>query len=316
MRDNIDTGLERRPPHLGLEDAPRPEWVDLPERSNTLAMHIIARLALTLGRPAARSLLYPICLYFLIFSFKTRASSTKYLRKILSREPSFADTFRHYHTFAATLLDRVFLMDDQFSRFDVCVHDEDILTDMATRGEGCILLGAHMGSFEIIGALGRRKTGTKISFVMYEENARKLNSVLNAINPAHPLKVISLGKFDSMLKVESALNQGEFIGMLGDRTLQSEGSVACQFLGEQARFPSGPIHVAAILKRPIVLMFGLYRGDNRYDIYFERLIDTWHMPTLTHDLLLKRTLHRYVERVAHYCHDAPYNWNNFYDFWQ
>lgn len=316
MRGAIDSGLDGGPRKLAEEGQSRPEWVARPERGNTLALRFIVWVALTLGRPAARLLLYPVCLYFLIFSSASHAASTKYLRKVLTREPGLADAFRHCHTFAATLLDRVFLFNDQYAQFDVRVHDEDILGGMSARGEGCFLLGAHMGSFEIIRALGRRNTGARISLVMYEENARRFNSVLAAINPCLSLQVISLGRIDSMLKVETALNQGEFVGMLGDRTFQGEGTVACQFLGEPAHFPSGPFRLAAMLKRPMVLMFGLFRGGNRYDIHFERLVDTWQAPHAGRERLLERALRRYVERLEHYCRDAPYNWYNFYDFWK
>jgi predicted LPLAT superfamily acyltransferase len=300
----------------GVEGRPRPEWVVRPERSNTRAMRLMVWVALTLGRPAARLLLYPICVYFLTFSPASHAASTKYLRKVLNREPGIADAFRHCHAFAATLLDRVFLFNNQYTRFDVHVHNEDILAGMIARGEGCVLLGAHMGSFEIIRALGRHNTAARISLVMYEENSKKFNAVLRVINPDLSLQVISLGKVDAMLKVEAALKRGEIIGMLGDRTFQGEGTVACSFLGEQARFPSGPFRLAATLKQPLVMMFGLYRGGNRYDIYFERLVDTWKAPGATRDVLIEQALQRYAMRLEHYCRDAPYNWYNFYDFWR
>jgi predicted LPLAT superfamily acyltransferase len=314
-----DCGADERPP--GLPPAPamavpsHPEWVNRPERSNRLALRMIVWVALTLGRAAARALLYPICIYFLIFSPASLTASKKYLRKVLPRQPHPMDAFRHCHTFAACLLDRVFLFNDQYTRFDVRVHGEDLLAEMIARDEGCFLLGAHMGSFEIIRALGRRNTAARISLVMYEENARKFNMALGAINPALSLQVISLGKCDSMLKVEAALNGGEIVGMLGDRTFQNEGTIACPFLGEPARFPSGPFRLAAMLNRPMVLMFGLYRGGNRYDIYFERLVDTWQGPRAARDRLVEQALQRYVERLEHYCRDAPYNWYNFYDFW-
>ena len=250
-----------------------PEWVARPERSNTLALRAIVAIALTLGRRAARLLLYPVCVYFLLFSPSARAASTKYLRKVLGREPGLADAFRHCHTFAATLLDRVFLFNDQYARFDVRVHGEEILRGMMGDGCGCFLMGAHMGSFEIIRALGRLNTQVRISLVMYAENARKFNSVLAAVNPKLALQVIELGKVDSMLKVERALERGEIVGMLGDRTFRDEGTAAFRFLGEAAHFPTGPFRVAAMLQRPLVLMFGLYRGGNRYDIHFERLVD-------------------------------------------
>jgi len=293
-----------------------PEWVARPERSNTLALRAIVAIALTLGRRAARLLLYPVCVYFLLFSPSARAASTKYLRKVLGHEPGLADAFRHCHTFAATLLDRVFLFNDQYARFDVRVHGEEILRGMMADGRGCFLMGAHMGSFEIIRALGRLNTQVRISLVMYAENARKFNSVLAAVNPKLALQVIELGKVDSMLKVERALERGEIVGMLGDRTFRDEGTAAFRFLGEAAHFPTGPFRVAAMLQRPLVLMFGLYRGGNRYDIHFERLVDAWPASRVERKRTVAEAQRGYVARLEHHCRDAPYNWYNFYDFWK
>ena len=293
-----------------------PEWVARPERSNTLALRAIVAIALTLGRRAARLLLYPVCVYFLLFSPSARAASTKYLRKVLGHEPGLADAFRHCHTFAATLLDRVFLFNDQYARFDVRVHGEEILRGMMGDGCGCFLMGAHMGSFEIIRALGRLNTQVRISLVMYAENARKFNSVLAAVNPKLALQVIELGKVDSMLKVERALERGEIVGMLGDRTFRDEGTAAFRFLGEAANFPTGPFRVAAMLQRPLVLMFGLYRGGNRYDIHFERLVDAWPASRVERKRTVAEAQREYVTRLEHHCRDAPYNWYNFYDFWK
>jgi len=271
---------------------------------------------LTLGRRAARLLLYPVCVYFLLFSPSARAASTKYLRKVLGHEPGLADAFRHCHTFAATLLDRVFLFNDQYARFDVRVHGEEILRGMMADGRGCFLMGAHMGSFEIIRALGRLNTQVRISLVMYAENARKFNSVLAAVNPKLALQVIELGKVDSMLKVERALERGEIVGMLGDRTFRDEGTAAFRFLGEAAHFPTGPFRVAAMLQRPLVLMFGLYRGGNRYEIHFERLVDAWPASRVERKRTVAEAQREYVTRLEHHCRDAPYNWYNFYDFWK
>jgi len=293
-----------------------PEWVARPERSNTLALRAIVAIALTLGRRAARLLLYPVCVYFLLFSPSARAASTKYLRKLLGHEPGLADAFRHCHTFAATLLDRVFLFNDQYARFDVRVHGEEILRGMMGDGCGCFLMGAHMGSFEIIRALGRLNTRVRISLVMYAENARKFNSVLAAVNPKLALQVIELGKVDSMLKVERALERGEIVGMLGDRTFRDEGTAAFRFLGEAAHFPTGPFRVAAMLQRPLVLMFGLYRGGNRYEIHFERLVDAWPASRVECKRTVAEAQREYVTRLEHHCRDAPYNWYNFYDFWK
>lgn len=300
-----------------MRDRAAPEWVARPERSNTLAIRLIVWIALRLGRRVARLFLYPICLYFLFFAGAARIASRQYLRRVLGREPRLSDGFRHIHTFASTILDRVFLLNGRFDKFDVRVHLDDAARAMMHDRRGCILLGAHLGSFEITRAYADEIDGPPASVVMYEENAQKLNSVLNAINPDLAQQVIGLGRVDSMLRVEQALQRGEFIGILADRGLEHGGaSLTFDFLGEAARFPTGPLRMACMLKSPVLLMAGVYRGGNRYDLYFEQLVDTSVPAGLSRDELIRHTMQRYVAGIERHCRNAPYNWFNFYDFWK
>ena len=308
-------GVMPRPVDSHVDRQQAPDWVDRPERSNTLALRLMAWVAMALGRPVARLLLYPICLYFLPFSTRARSASSQYLSRVLGRNAHLADSFRHYHSFASVLLDRVFLLNDQSSRFDVRVHGAEIIDELVTAGEGCVLLGAHIGSFEIVRSGGRTR-GLKISMLMYEENARKVGAVLEAINPDLQMEIIALGRVDSILKVEAALARGEVVGMLADRTLKGGGTVSCHFLGQQARFPTGPIRIATMLNRPMALMFGLYRGGNRYEIHLERFAAPKQSGSQERDPTIEQLLQRYAERLEYYCRRAPYNWFNFYDFWR
>ena len=66
-------------------------WLEQRERSNDAALKFLVWLALGLGRPAGRLLLYPVCVYFLLFSPASLAASKKYLRNALRREPGLAD---------------------------------------------------------------------------------------------------------------------------------------------------------------------------------------------------------------------------------
>jgi predicted LPLAT superfamily acyltransferase len=63
-------------------------------------------------------------------------------------------------------------------------------------------------------------------------------------------------------------------------------------------------------------MLGLYRGGNRYDIYFEELADTRHTERAQRDRALAHAVRSYVARLEHYCRIAPYNWFNFHDVWK
>jgi len=272
-------------------------------------------LALALGRPVARLLLPAVSLCFLAASASDRAASREYLRRILGREPGLGDVFRHFHTFALTVLDRVYLLRGRVADFEVRVQGEDIVAELLDRGEGCLLMGSHLGSFEIIGAVGRRARVPRVRRVMYRRNAGHLSAAMAAINPEHAAQVIALGEHDSMLELDRALSEGDFAGILADRVLDDEDAVPLPFLGQPARFPRGPFQVAALLKRPVVLMIGLYRGGNRYDVYFERLADMSGAGRDQRGALVEDAMRRYVERLEHYCRLAPFNWFNFYDYW-
>ncbi|MNC90705.1 hypothetical protein D3C83_68350 [compost metagenome] len=71
-----------------------------------------------------------------------------------------------------------------------------------------------------------------------------------------------------------------------------------------------------MLEKPVVLMLGLYRGGNGYDIYFEELADTRQMSRAQRDRALADAVRNYVTRLEHYCRIAPYNWFNFHDVWK
>lgn len=291
------------------------KWVTHPERGNVWGIRFIVWFALTFGRRASRSLLYPICFYFIIFSVQARAASCNYLNRALGRRAKFRDIFQHHFFFAATILDRVFLLNGQSELFDVRVQDQALLETVVS-SEGCILIGAHVGSFEVLHMLGRNHGHFQTSMVMYEENAHKLNAVLKNINPQHNPSVISLGKIDSMLKIRETLERGECIGMLADRAISSEKMIPCEFLGGQINLPVGPFRLAAVLERPMFLMFGLYQGGNQYNIYLEHLADLQYVPHSERDAAIEQAAQQFAERLEHYCRAFPYNWFNFYDIWK
>ncbi len=306
MRRRLDDDLSGRQ---------RPAWATRPELSHAFAIRSGVRLALALGRPAAWLLLHVASLYYLATSAADRAASRQYLRKVLGREPGLTDLFRHFHSFATTILDRVYLLNGQYGRYHVRVHGEAIVAGMLARGEGCLLLGAHFGSFEIVRFLGHAARAPRVSLVMYEQGTKTLNAALNAINPNLAMRVIALGTVDSMLQLERALADGEFVGILADRIIGNESTVTRPFLGAPARFPDGAFRIAAMLQRPVVLMFGIYRGGSRYDIHFEVLADMSRVERADRERAIGDALQRYVARLEHYCRLAPYNWFNFYDYW-
>lgn len=291
------------------------DWTTRSERGALPLIKAGVWLALKLGRRAARVFLYPICLYFLISSTRSARSSRKYLTRVLGRRAGFADVFRHYLTFGACLLDRVFLLNEQIEEFEIRIHGEELVRNIQQSGNGCVLFGAHFGSFEVARAVGRRERNVPISLLMYEENARKIRASLAAINPSLATEVIGLGRLDSLITVADRLSRGHFIGVLADRNVDGKDLVRYDFLGTPAAFPQGPFRVAQLLRRPVVLMVGVYRGGRTYEVFFEPLAEASASRPRDAGAWIDEAMRRYIARLEHHCRAAPYNWFNFYDFW-
>ena len=291
-------------------------WAHTPERSNMVMLRVMTWISLRLGRRAGRVALHLIASYFLLFAPASRRASSNYLRLALGRPPRWRDLYQHFFTFAATIHDRVYLVNRRFDMFDFEVHGEDMLRRLLAGGKGLFMMGAHLGSFEVIRAIGRKDTDLRVAMVMHEDNAQKINAMLAVINPEAVQDIIGLGHIDSMLKVRERLDEGGVVGMLADRTPGNDTLYPVQILGINANLPSGPFRMAALLRRPVVFMTGLYLGGNRYAIHFDPLADFSTVARAQRDAAVEVAITRYAALLDQYCRKAPYNWFNFFDFWQ
>ena len=290
-------------------------WAQRPERSNLFWLRIMTWISLRLGRPAGRAVLRLIAGYFLLFAPAARRASRDYLRRVLGRPPSWRQQFRHFLAFAATIHDRVYLLNERFDLFDIRIEGRELIDQAVVHGKGVFLLGAHLGSFEVLRAVGRAQPGLRVAMVMYEENARKLNHMLAAINPRAAQDILPLGHLDSMLRVRERLDAGMLVGFLGDRSPGADARQPVEILGDTAWLPLGPLRMAAMLGRPVIFMSGLYKGGNRYDIRFQPLADFTDVPRNARAAAIDQALHSYAQRIESCCREAPDNWFNFFDFW-
>jgi predicted LPLAT superfamily acyltransferase len=278
-------------------------------------LRIMAFVSLHLGRTLSRVPLYGIAVYFFLFAPGARRYSRRYLRLALGHAPRARDRFRQVLSFATTIHDRVYLINEQFELFNISLEGESLLLAQADSGRGALLMGAHMGSFEVMHSLGRRRRGLEVAMAMYEENARKINATLAAINPQAVTDIVPLGRIDAMLNIAERLDRGAFVGVLGDRTLGGEPVHPVTLLGERAYLPTGPMRAAAILRCPVFFMAGLYRGANNYHVVFERVADFSSIPAGNREFAVRSAIERYAAVLDRYCRSDPYNWFNFYDFW-
>jgi predicted LPLAT superfamily acyltransferase len=182
-------------------------------------------------------------------------------------------------------------------------------------GSGAFLLGAHLGSFELMGAVGRHQPGVRVAMAMYEDTASKYALPARADDSTRAPEIIPLGHLDAMLRIRDCLEAGGFVGMLADRTIGEAPAQRLSFLGSPALFPSGPMRVAAALRCPVFFMIGLYRGANRYHVVFRQIADFSAVARGEREARVEEAIRRYAALLEEYCRSDPYNWFNFYDFW-
>jgi predicted LPLAT superfamily acyltransferase len=293
-----------------------PEWLRRQERSNLAILRLMVWISLTFGRRAGRLVLHAISVYFVLFAPAARRASRDYLRRVLGRWAGWRDGYRHVFSFASTIHDRIYLLNDRFDLYDIEVHGGEALIESVRSQPGALLVGAHLGSFEVLRAMGRGKEGLQVAMMMYEQNARHINATLAAIKPKAMHDIISLGQMESMLEARAKLDQGYLVGMLADRSLGDDATHSVDFLGAPAAFPLGPWKLAAMLKRPVFLMAGLYLGHNRYEMHFVPVADFSQVERKGRDAAIHNAVKDYADQLAVLCHRAPYNWFNFFDFWQ
>ncbi len=290
-------------------------WLERGERGSILMLRALRFAALRLGRRAIRPVLYPLSLYFVLTSPTTRRVSREYLARVLPHPPRLRDVLRHVFAFASISLDRVFLLTGGHAfRIDGIYGPGTLET---VRARGTLLFLAHFGSFEVmrVGAVDRHNLPLRI--VLDANIGRRFMSALAELNPEIAAGIIDSSDrgVDLVLKVREALEQGSVVGLMVDRARPGDRMVTVNFLGSEAQFPAGPWLLAAALKVPVMVVFGVWRGEDRYEARVEMLAETIELPRATRDVELVRLVQAYADRLAAQVRGAPYNWLNFFDFW-
>jgi predicted LPLAT superfamily acyltransferase len=294
------------------------QWKARPEAGSRFAMAVLIGIGRHCSRTLARACLYPITLYFLLRRSDERRASREWLLRALGRPPSPLELARHLHTFSQTILDRLYLLADRGTgRFQVDVHGLDDLHAAIEQGRGVLLFGSHLGSFEVLRVLKRARPDVPLRVVLDRAHNATLTELLEALDPEVAATVIDAGQPGTaiMLAIGDAIAQGAMVSLLVDRVHPGAPAMNAPFMGRDAPWPVAPWQLAAALQAPVVLAFGLYRGRNRYELVFEPFSEGLRVPRGERARLVPTLIARYAARLEHHARRAPYNWFNFYPFW-
>jgi predicted LPLAT superfamily acyltransferase len=294
------------------------QWKQRKEGGGWFAIWLIRSIGRYGGRGVARLLLPPITLYFLLRRGYERQASRRFLTRALGRRATLWDVAKHIHTFASTILDRIFLLSGKIDRFDIRVHGVEVVHEPLDRGQGVLMFGSHLGSFDAMRVLGTKRPQTKIRVVLDKKHNPSMQALLDALNPELAANIIDAGMDGPsvLLAIKEATDQGALVALLVDRAQPGAPTLDVPFLGGVAPFPTGPWMIAALLKLPVCLAFGLYRGGDRYDLEFSMFSQGLVAERHNRTAVIADCVQRYAALLDAEARRSPYNWFNFFDFWR
>ena len=297
---------------------PPRQWQLRPEAGGRIAKWLLRPLAFGLGRPVARFICYFVAFYFMVRRGPERAASRDYLGRVLGRRAGWLDVYRHFLCFSRVVLDRLYLMTDQFSRFDVQLVGREQIAAALEPGRGALLLSAHLGSFDALRVVSLRNPDVSTRILLDVGQNAGLSELLNELNPKLAATILDARRpgVALVLEMQQALAGNAIVSTLADRLRPGNPVIVADFLGAPAPFPASPWLFAGALHVPVVLAFGLYRGGRSYELHFERFAFDLPRDRSARTASLAAVVQRFADRLAHFARLAPYNWFNLYDFWE
>lgn len=322
--------LPRIPKLLKRKPSQQQHWSSHTERGTIIGIKALLAVYAFLGRSAFNILLKAVMAYYYLTGKAARKASEEYLDQLKKHAqqqnialPAKLSSYNHLLSFGHTMLDKLSAWRGDFSEKNLTIHGQEHFDSIVEQQRGVVIVGSHLGNLELCRALSRRHKHIKINALVFTEHAERFNAVMKAVNPNSDLNLIQVSTLgpDTAILLQQKIEQGEWIVIVGDRTsvTKEQRVVWADFLGQPAPFPQGPFMLAAVLKAPVYLLFGL-RDDNQktphFDVYFEPFSEQIKLPRGQREEALTQVVNQYASRLEHYTMKAPLQWYNFFNFWQ
>jgi predicted LPLAT superfamily acyltransferase len=300
-------------------------WYQQPERGAYWGMKFSLLTYRFLGRSAMEVLLRIIVFYFFLFNGRARRASRDFLQQVyryagvcegLKGKPSLWDSYRHFYHFSDALVDRVAAWNGDMTVDDFDFPDREKLKSYP---KGVVLLSSHLGNMDMCRALSNHSQGRKINVLLHTEGAPGMNRLLQEINPASCVELISVREVNpsTAICLQEKIDAGEWVVIAVDRVSPDNPgrTFPVSFLGRQARLPQGGFVLAALLQCPVYAVFCL-KQQGRYGISVECLAEQLPFKRKQREAVLSDVIGRYAMLLERYTCRAPLQWFNFFNFWK
>jgi len=301
----------------------QPHWAEIGESGFVCGIWLLFWVHRVFGRWPFRLCLYPIVFLHWYGKPALRRASRQYLRRLegatgaLGHPPGIRDGLRHVGLFAETMLDKLLAVSGSYPFAQVKVEGRELIREAQPDGRGAVIVTAHTGCLELCRVLGENKAGIKLNVLVHTRHAEQFNRVLRRLNPDNDLnlmEVSEVGPATAVLLAEK-VEAGEYVAIAGDRVpVFASQTVAVDFLGEPAPFPVGPYVLASLLKCRLLALGCVHEGLG-YRLRFSLLADRVVLPRGRRAAAMAEYAAAYAAELTAMLVRSPYDWFNFFPFW-
>jgi predicted LPLAT superfamily acyltransferase len=302
-------------------------WSHIAERGSLLGLRLTVGCYRLFGRTLSLVLVHAIVLYYFLALPRARRASRAYLRRIaawpegaaaLGRKPDTWASFLQFRAFALSIFDRIVLWLGREGDLAFETTGTDLCRQLLRPDRGGIVVGAHLGSFDALRVLARQDR-LVVNALMYTRNAPRINAILRQLSPEARVRVLEVGgsPLDAVMQIRECIERGELVAILADRIEPGDRGRTCRvpLLGDPVEIPEAPYLLAGVLDCPLFFLVALRAGPGRYRVFAEVLAERVVLPRDEREKRIRELAAGYASRLERYCVMAPYQWFNFFDFW-
>lgn len=296
-------------------------WARMGESTFVAGVWFLFGVYRLFGRWPFRLLLLPVVAWYWATRGVARRASREYLARLAGSGGGAQErsSFRHLFRFADTLLDKLVATSGRLPRGAVRFEGAEAIEASLAAGQGGLFLTAHMGCLEAMQAAAGWRDGLRINILVHTAHAVRFNRVLDRLNPGGHVRLLQVTQLGPELALDLAgrVAAGEFLAIAADRVpLQGDRLVRVPFLGREAPFPAGPYLVASLLQCPVYTLSCTRAGDGSgYEARIVPFADRIVLPRARREAALAEQATRFAAGLEAACRHSPYDWFNFYPFW-
>lgn len=281
-------------------------------RGNKIGYGIFVSIFKNFGVHPAYFILRFVALYYFFFSTETSKHIYNYfhLRIGYGKLKSFFKIYVSYYRLGQMLIDKTMIMSGLKGNFTSESFGAENMRAIIAGNKGGILLGAHLGNWEIAGhyLMGY---GDTINILVFDREREQIKNYLDEITGGRKFKLIPIkDDLSHIYEIGEALERNEIIATTADRFLSDGKTCSLKFLGEEARFPVGIFQIIKTFRANYSFVYGVKRTATHYNFYCRP------HRTVTNETTIDMIMEDYVLELEGMVKENPEQWFNYYDFWK